>query len=72
MIKLIKKERLERFYRFKDKDKTTRRGSLYRYISVSSWVGADLVPFLKKSNTVGTFSLSGICSILQIFITILC
>ena len=38
LIKLIKKERLKRFSRFKDQN--TRRDSLYRYISASLWVGA--------------------------------
>ena len=38
--KLIKKEQLKRFNRFKDEN--TRRDSLYRYISVSSWVDATV------------------------------
>ena len=38
LIKLIKKERLERFTRLNDQN--MHRDSLYRYISVSSWVGA--------------------------------
>ena len=38
LMKLIKKERLKRFDRFKDQN--TRRDSLYRYMSVSSYVGA--------------------------------
>ena len=40
LIKLMKKERLERFNRFKDQN--TRRDFLYRYTAVNSWVGASL------------------------------
>ena len=53
LIKIIKKERLERFNRFTDQN--TRRDSLYRYIilSFSSWVGApfnlqNLISFYAK------------------------